>query len=118
LVTVSKVLRWFVAVVVTVVAFAVGTWTAGALVLPHLVTDHADRWVIAAGCGVAVAALAATWGYRFATAEAAEAPDVRGHAEPTMPAAGERSISVSGNLGGIASTGDNAVNIQGQAAKE
>ncbi|MGO8961940.1 MAG: hypothetical protein ACLQFR_31895 [Streptosporangiaceae bacterium] len=47
----SRVLRWFVAIVVTLVAFAVGTWVAGAIVLPHLVTDHGDRWVIAAGCG-------------------------------------------------------------------
>jgi hypothetical protein len=118
LVTVSKVLRWFVAVVVSLLAFAVGTWVAGAIVLPHLVADHADRWVIAAGCGVAVAALAAMWGYRYATADAADAPDARESAEPVVPAAGERSISVSGNLDGIASTGDNTVNIQGQAAKE
>jgi len=118
LVTVSRVLRWFAAVVVTLVAFAAGTWVAGAIVLPHLVANQADRWVIAAGCGVAVAALAAMWGYRCATPEAADAPDARGPAEPVVPAAGERSISVSGNLGGIASTGDNMVNVQGQAAKE
>ncbi len=111
-------MRWFVAVVVTVAAFVVGTWVAGAIVLPHLVADHADRWVIAVGCGVAVAALAAMWGYRYATAEAVDSPDDRGPAEPVVPAAGERSISVRGNLGGIASTGDNAVSIQRQAAKE
>lgn len=116
--TVSKVVRWFVAVVVTLLAFAVSTWVAGAIVLPHLVADHADRWVIAAGCGVAVAALAAMWGYRYATAEAADAPDACRPADLVVPAAGERSISVSGNLGGIASTGDNTVNVQGQAAKE
>ncbi|MGO8961941.1 MAG: hypothetical protein ACLQFR_31900 [Streptosporangiaceae bacterium] len=67
---------------------------------------------------VAVAALAAMWGYRYATAEAADAPKADSPAEPAVPTAGERSISVSGNLDGIASTGDNAVNVQGQAAKE
>jgi hypothetical protein len=118
LVAVSKVLRWFVAGVLTVAAFTVGTWVAGAIVLPHLVADHADRWVIAVGCGAAVTALAAMWGYRYATAEAADAPKTDRPTGPTASAAGERSISVAGNLGGIASTGDNAVNVQGQAAKE
>ena len=116
--TVSRVLRWFVAILVTLAAFAVGTWAAGAIVLPHLVTDHGDRWVIAAGFGVAVAALAAMWGYRYATAEAADAPKADRPAEPVVPTAGERSISVNGNLDGIASTGDNAVNVQRQAAKK
>ena len=111
----SRVLRWSVAIMVTLVAFAAITWAAGAVVLPHLIADHGDRWVIAAGCGVALAALAATWGYRYATAEAAGAPKA---VRPAEPAPGERSISVNGNLSGIASTGDNALNVQGQAAKE
>jgi hypothetical protein len=115
---VSKVFRWFAAIVVTLAAFAVGTWVAGAIVLPHVISDHGDRWVIAAGCGVAVAALAAMWGYRYATAEPTDAPKAAGSAEPVVPAVGERSINVNGNLDGIASTGDNAWNVQGRTAKE
>jgi hypothetical protein len=37
---------------------------------------------------------------------------------PQPPAVGERSISVSGDLGGIASSGDNAYNIQVRREKE
>ena len=113
-------LRWLVAGVVTLMVFAVCTWLAGAVVLPHLLRDHGDRWVIAAGCGVALAALAGLGAYRYATARAAGTSGERGTAEPepVVSGAGERSISVGGDLDGIASTGDNSVNVQRQAARE
>ena len=106
------------AIVVTIASFAVCTWIAGAAVLPKLIRDHADRWVIAAGCGVALAALAGLWGYRFATAEAEDAPDDGGSPQSTATASGERSISIGGDQRGIASTGDNTVNLQGREEKD
>lgn len=59
-------LRWAVAVVVTIAAFAAATWICGAFVLPR---DGGVRWGIAGGLGVAVAALAALWGHSYATSE-------------------------------------------------
>ena len=53
--------RWLVAVVVTVAAFGVSLWLCGALLLPLVLKSGADRWVVAAGLGVAVAALTALW---------------------------------------------------------
>jgi hypothetical protein len=112
----SRFWRWCVAVVVTVGAFGLCSWVSGAVALPYLVADHADRWVIAAGCGVAVAALAAAWGYGYATAPLDLVRDGL-PGQPSALAGGERSISVGGNLNGIASTGDNAVNSQARAAE-
>jgi hypothetical protein len=63
----GQALRWAVAVLVTIAAFAVATWVCGAFVLP--MRDGAVRWGIASGLGVAVAALAALWGHSYATAE-------------------------------------------------
>lgn len=111
LVTLSVFWRWCAALAATLAAFAVTTWVAGAVVLPHLISDHTDRWGIAGACAVAVAAAAAAWGCWFATRPAAGNPD-GGFAGAGASAAGPRSISVSGNVDGIASTGDNAVNMQ------
>lgn len=60
-------LRWAVAVMVTIAAFAAATWICGAFVLP--MRDGGVRWGIAGGLGVAVAALAALWGHSYATAK-------------------------------------------------
>jgi hypothetical protein len=100
--------------VVTMAVFALCTWVAGAVVLPHLISDHTDRWALAAASGVALAGLAGMGGYRYATAEAEEATDVHGPTKPPVAPHGERSISISGDQNGIASTGDNAVNLQGR----
>ncbi len=62
-------LRWLVAVLVTITAFAVATLLCGALVLAHALRDPTVRWGIAGGLGVAVAALAALWGHSFAKGE-------------------------------------------------
>lgn len=61
--------RWSVALVVTVVGFALATGVCGALVLPPVMKDPAIRWGVTGGLGVAVAALAALWGHSFATGE-------------------------------------------------
>ena len=60
-------LRWVVAVVVTIAAFAAATWVCGAFVLS--MRDGGVRWGIAGGLGVAVAALAALWGHSYATSD-------------------------------------------------
>jgi hypothetical protein len=64
---VQRSVRWAAAVLVTVAAFAVPTWLCGAMVLPSLPKDPAIRWGVASALGAALAALAAAWGYSFAT---------------------------------------------------
>lgn len=103
-------LRWSAAIVVTIGSFVVCTWLAGLVVLPHLMSDQSDRWVVSTSLGVAAAALGAAWGYGYAKrtndADATSAPE--SDARPNRA----RAITVSGDLDGIASTGDNAINIQ------
>lgn len=65
----DRVVRWLVALVVTLAAFSGSLWVSGTLVLPIWIKSGTDRWVIAAGLGVAVAALAALWGVSFAQRE-------------------------------------------------
>lgn len=65
-------IRWLAAISVTIGAFVIGLYGAGSLVLPLWVKSGADRWVIAAGFGVALAALAALWGVNFAQARLKE----------------------------------------------
>jgi hypothetical protein len=96
--------RWWIAGLVTAAAFAVATWVAGEYALSLVMRSAADRWVVAAGLGVAVAALAAMWGQSWATRQT----DV----EPDATAAGERSIIAGQDISGIASTGDHTTNIQ------
>src|ERR1700730_13005258 len=61
--------RWLVASLVTIAAFAMATSICGALILPTVMKDPGVRWGVAGALGVAVAALAALWGHSFATAE-------------------------------------------------
>ena len=98
----SRTVRWLVAAVVTVAAFGVSLWVCGALLLPLVLKSGADRWVVAAGLGVAVAALAALWGAWWAGREA--------EASSSRPEGG--SISTGGDNNGILSTGDGTTNIQ------
>jgi hypothetical protein len=63
------------AIIATVSAFAIGLYGAGSLFLPLWIKSDADRWVIAAGLGVALAALAALWGINFAQGRGAEEVD-------------------------------------------
>ncbi len=98
----SRAGRWLVAVVVTVTAFGVSLWVCGVLLLPLWLKSGADRWVVAAGLGVAVAALAALGCASWAV----------GQLEDSSSGSGERSISAGGDITGIASTGDGTTNIQ------
>jgi hypothetical protein len=110
----DRLLRWFVAGTVTLVAFVVGTWVAGAVVLPHLMGSADSRWVVASGVGAAAAALAALWGFRFATREAsAEDP-----AGTSVTASGAGSIAVGGDLSGSASTGGREATARPPAARK
>jgi hypothetical protein len=65
----------------------------------------ADRWVVAAGLGVAVAALAALGCASWAGQSGDESSD-------SSPGPGKRSISAGGDISGIASTGDGTINVQ------
>jgi hypothetical protein len=98
----SRAARWLVAVVVIVAAFGMSLWVCGALLLPLWLKSGADRWVVAAGLGVAVAALAAVGCASWAG----------GESEDSSSGPGERSISAGGDISGIASTGDGTTNIQ------
>jgi hypothetical protein len=64
--------RWFIAAVVTVAVFWIALLVPALVILPRYIASDADRWVIAAGLGVAVAALAALWGAGFARREPAD----------------------------------------------
>jgi hypothetical protein len=97
----SRAGRWLVAVVVTVAAFGVSLWVCGTLLLPLWLKSGADRWAVAAGLGVAVAALAALGCAAWA-----------GQDEDSSAGPGERSISAGGDISGIASTGDGTTNVQ------
>ena len=97
----SRATRWLVAVVVTVAAFGVSLWVCGALLLPLVLKSGADRWVVAAGLGVAVAALAAVGCASWA-----------GQSEDSSSSPAGRSISAGGDISGIASTGDGTTNVQ------
>ncbi len=101
----SRAGRWLVAVVVTVTAFGVSLWVCGALLLPLWLKSGADRWVVAAGLGVAVAALAAVGCAAWAGQDEDSSSD-------SSSGPGERSISAGGDISGIASTGDGTTNIQ------
>ena len=98
----SRAGRWLVAIIVTVAAFGVSLWVCGALLLPLWLKSGADRWVVAAGLGVAVAALAALGCASWAG----------GQSEDSSPGPGERSITAGGDISGIASTGDGTTNIR------
>jgi hypothetical protein len=76
----SPTLRWAVAVLVTITAFAAATWVCGAFVRP--MRDGGARWGIAGGLGVAVAALAALWGHSYATAGHEQPATGEAHAAP------------------------------------
>lgn len=109
--------RWAVSGLVTAAAFALPTWICAVLVLPAVLKDPSIRWGLASALGTALAALAAAWGYGFATR-------VQGTAEDRKPpvaavsAPGVRAVAIGGaNAGGI-STGDTAAPQQpsGQVA--
>lgn len=106
--------RWWLAGLVTVAVFAVTAWVLAAFVLPPVMASAGDRWVVAAGAGTAVAALAALWGQSWATRVEAGTSDAdAGSKSRRVPGpGGDRSVTAGGDITGIASTGDDASNIQ------
>jgi hypothetical protein len=99
-----RIVRWWVAGLVAIATFCMATAVSAVLVLPMVMQSDSDRWVVAAGLGVAVAAVVALWGQSWATRES---PD-----EPGTSARERRSISAARDISGIASTGDDATNTQ------
>ncbi len=112
-------MRWLVAVSATVAVFAGCLWLfrlASWSWMPHATSD---RWAVAAAFATvtagAVGAAGTWWASReiprpTRTAEAASAAP-----GPGGPPAGERAVTAGGDISGIASTGDGAVNVQYRA---
>jgi hypothetical protein len=96
--------RWLIAGLTVALSFGVATWVSGAFLLPLVLKSGADRWVVASALGVAIAALVALWGQQWAMHDSP--------AELGTSAAEARSISAGQDISGIASTGDDATNIQ------
>jgi hypothetical protein len=112
----SRTGKWLVAGFVTAATFVACASISGMLLGP-VMASSADRWVLAAGLGAAMAGLAALWGKWWATRE--DAPSSVGTAsayslgtnKPADRRFGERSITADGDIG-IASSGDEAINVQ------
>jgi hypothetical protein len=108
--------RWAVAVLATATAFLLPAWICGALVLPSMLKDPSIRWGLASALGAALAALAAAWGYGFATR--VKDPE---HPNRMVLAPGVRAAVVGGSNRGSISTGDTAAprqpSAQGAAQK-
>lgn len=103
--------RWLVATGVTVIAFAVPTVVCGLWALPPLIQDAGARWAVASSLGLALVALAALWGYGYASSRTTATPDTAG----TVEARGPRSVAgrrVKGNI----NTGDRGVPATSPAA--
>jgi hypothetical protein len=108
----SRVVRWLVAAGVTVIVCGGSMWVCGSLVLPPVMKSGADRWVVAAGAGVALAAVAGLWGAWWAGQDA-KVPPAAGHGpeparEDGVLASGDRAIAIGGDNAGVAATGDGA----------
>ncbi|MFD0167041.1 hypothetical protein ACFVJH_23260 [Streptomyces decoyicus] len=104
-------LRWAVAGLATVVAFAVPVWLCGAVVLPSLLKDPAIRWALASALGTVMASLAAVWGHGFAT----RAEGTTGRSASSVRATAERAVAIGGNNQGPVSTGDTQMPAQSPA---
>ncbi|MFF9727787.1 hypothetical protein [Streptomyces gardneri] len=88
----------------TVAALAVPVWLCGAVVLPPLLEDPAIRWPLASTLGTALAALAALWGYGFATRGRPTTGPTP--SSPSAQATAERAVAIGGNNHAPVSTGD------------
>jgi hypothetical protein len=65
----SQSVRWLAALGATVTVLGISIWLSGAYLLPLWIKSGSDRWGIASGIGVAMAAFAALWGSTFAQGE-------------------------------------------------
>ena len=108
-----RLMRWLVAVTVTVVVFGGCLWLfrfAAWSWMPHATSD---RWVVAAAFATVTAGAAGAAGTWWASRETPVTADAGGTAAgPGVPAVGERAVTAGGDVSGIASTGDGATNIQ------
>lgn len=95
--------RWLIAALAVVAVFGVVTWVSGAFILPLWLSSGADRWVVAAAAGVALAALAALGAYGWAS---------RTGDDKQATGSGDGTVGVGRDNTGIISTGDNATNVQ------
>jgi len=99
--TMSRAVRWVMAVMVTVAVFAVSLWLFGAVLLPSVLKDGGTRWTVAAGLSVAVVALIALWAGWWAARESKD----------SSLSVASRSISGVGRISGITSTVDYVTNV-------
>jgi tetratricopeptide (TPR) repeat protein len=108
-----RLMRWLVAVTVTVAVFGVCLWLfrfASWSWMPHAMSD---RWAVAAAFATVTAGAVGAAGAWWASQETPVTADAGGaSAGPSVSAARERSITVGGDISGIASAGDDAVNVQ------
>ena len=111
-----RVMRWLVVMTATVAVFGGCLWLfrfASWSWMPHTTPD---RWVVAAAFATVTAGAvgaAGTWWASRENPRPTGAPDAGAAAAgPGVPAARGRSITAGGDISGIASTGDDANNIQ------
>jgi len=109
----ARTARWLVAGLAAAAVFTGSAWICGMFLLPPVVASADVRWLLSVGLGSALAAVVALWGNWWATREDMPAR-MDGSGRPkTAEASGERSIAAGGDIK-IASTGDNATNIEGR----
>jgi hypothetical protein len=108
-----RLMRWLVAVTVTVAVFGVCLWLfrfASWSWMPHATSD---RWAVATAFATVTAGAVGAAGTYWASRETPATADAGSTADgPSVPVAGERAITAGGDISGIASTGDGATNIQ------
>lgn len=113
----NRLIRWLAAGLFTVAIFSGSAVICGMLVLPSLLRSSADRWVVASGVGVAVAALTTLWGASWAMREppghAAEQDRVPGRDPSMVVTADRRGIAIGGDNHGVTSTGGNSATTRG-----
>lgn len=111
-----RVMRWLVAVTVTVAVFGGCLWLFRFASWPWMPHATPDRWVVAAAFATvtagAVGAAGTWWASREIPPRAGPADAGGAGPGPAVPAAGGRSIGAGGDISGIASAGDGAINIQ------
>ena len=112
-----RLMRWLVAVIVTMAVFGGCLWLfrfASWSWLPNK-SDVPNRWLVATAFASvtagAVLAIGSWWASRETPRLAGTADAGGAAAGPGVPAAAERSITAGGDISGIASTGDGATNI-------
>lgn len=102
----SRGMRWFLAAVVTTLAFVMPTLVCGVWILVPVLPDGGTRWGVASGLGVALAALAALWGHGFATGDTQKSEERSSLPNAGVRALGGRAVAVGGSVRGGVITGD------------